>query len=169
MLSFANVFYLFANKLARSGRGRFSFSQILPGSINGFFVRHNSTPLMTATARRVRSAFCFRHSMSLEILDFPFMLFGLVKRCKCSQIAALARVRILLSRIQAELSGFEFANHASKDATRFRWVARIGIKPRRLRAVKSRPPVSRATLPTRTQSRASLRQGSHKPGLAISP
>ena len=52
-----------------------------------------------------------RGLMSFKILHFAFMLFGLLQRGKCAQIAALACFSFLLARIQTVLSGFEFANH----------------------------------------------------------
>jgi hypothetical protein len=65
--------------------------------------------------------------MLLEILHFAFVLFGLFEGCECAQIAALPCLRIFLSRIQAKLSGFEFANHTFlKDAALCRSVASQG-------------------------------------------
>ena len=64
----------------------------------------------------VSSALCRRYLMPLEILHFTFVLFGLLERCKSAQIATLARLGALLSRVQPKLSGFEFANHADRDA-----------------------------------------------------
>jgi len=58
--------------------------------------------------------------MPLEVLHFSFVLFGLVKRGKRAQVATLAGLSILLSGVQAELPGFEFADHADKDAVPFR-------------------------------------------------
>jgi hypothetical protein len=52
-----------------------------------------------------------RALMSFEILNFAFMLLRLLECCERTQIAALTRFRILLSRVQTKLTGFESANH----------------------------------------------------------
>jgi hypothetical protein len=57
-------------------------------------------------------------SVSFEVLHFSLVLFGLIESGKCSQVAALAGLSALLSRIQTKLSGFEFANHMASCVTR---------------------------------------------------
>jgi hypothetical protein len=54
-------------------------------------------------------------SVPFEKLHLAFMLFGGFKAGKRAQVAPLARC-ILLARIDAKLSRFEFANHAPCDA-----------------------------------------------------
>jgi hypothetical protein len=50
--------------------------------------------------------------MPLEVLHFAFVLFGLIECSECAKVAALSGRRILFSRIQTVLPGFEFANHS---------------------------------------------------------
>ena len=52
--------------------------------------------------------------MPLEVLHFPFVLFGLLQGGKCAEVPTLTCLRIFASRIQAKLSGFEFANHEER-------------------------------------------------------
>jgi hypothetical protein len=61
--------------------------------------------------------------VSLEVLNFAFMLLCLLERSECAKVAALAGLSILLARIQAKLPGFEFANHGGRDASRVRAVS----------------------------------------------
>jgi hypothetical protein len=56
-----------------------------------------------------------RASVPLEILDVAFVLLRLLKRVEGTQVAALAGRRILLTRIQAELTGFEFSYHGDTN------------------------------------------------------
>src|ERR1017187_2618291 len=50
-------------------------------------------------------------STRLEVLHFPFVLLGSGPRPKCSEIAALARLRVPLARIQPVPARRELANH----------------------------------------------------------
>jgi hypothetical protein len=68
--------------------------------------------------------------MSLEVLYFAFMLLGLLKRGEGAKIAALAGLRILLTRVQAKRSGFEFPDHVVTDEKSPRFVAGNGSRPR---------------------------------------
>ena len=54
--------------------------------------------------------------MPLEVLHITLVLFGLGESGKSTEIAALARRGVLLSRIQPELPGFELADHGNRDA-----------------------------------------------------
>lgn len=56
--------------------------------------------------------------MLFEVLDFAFVLFGFLQRVKGSEVAPFAGGGVLLARIKAELTGFEFANHVWRDAER---------------------------------------------------
>jgi hypothetical protein len=58
-----------------------------------------------------------------EILNRALMLFRLFKSCKRAQVAAFAGIRILFSRVEPKLSGFEFTNHLRVDALRIKPVA----------------------------------------------
>jgi hypothetical protein len=49
---------------------------------------------------------------ALEVLNVSFVFFGRFAGRKGAKILALARFRVGLSGIQAELSGLEFSNHA---------------------------------------------------------
>ena len=61
--------------------------------------------------------------MSLEVLDLAFVLPGRFKSLKRAQIAPLSG-GILLPRIQAKLTRFEFPYHAEVDASATTRVAR---------------------------------------------
>jgi hypothetical protein len=50
-------------------------------------------------------------SMALEILHFAFVLACLLQRVESPEISALSRFLVSLSRVEAELTGGEFANH----------------------------------------------------------
>jgi hypothetical protein len=50
-------------------------------------------------------------SVLFEVLYFAFVLSGLFECSEGAKVAAFSRVWVLFSRVQAELSGFEFANH----------------------------------------------------------
>ena len=49
--------------------------------------------------------------MAFEILDRSFMCLGLLQRLERAQVAAFARLYILLARVQAVLARFQFTNH----------------------------------------------------------
>jgi hypothetical protein len=51
-------------------------------------------------------------SVALEVLHGALVFLGRGARRECAEIAAPARFRIQLARIQPELSGREFADHA---------------------------------------------------------
>jgi len=50
-------------------------------------------------------------SMSLEILNFAFVLLGGLLSVERAKVAALAGLRIFLPRIKSILSGFQFSDH----------------------------------------------------------
>jgi len=50
-------------------------------------------------------------SVPLEILNLALVLLCFLERVEGSQVAGVAGGRILLTRIQAELAGFEFSYH----------------------------------------------------------
>jgi hypothetical protein len=56
--------------------------------------------------------------VTLEILHCALVLFCLIQRRECSEVAALACGLILLSRIKAILTRFEFSYHAEVDASK---------------------------------------------------
>lgn len=68
--------------------------------------------------------------MVLEVLDLPFVLLRLLARGERAQVAALAGFGIFLARINAELPGFEFSDHAEWDAARRSQVARPSAQHR---------------------------------------
>lgn len=49
--------------------------------------------------------------VSLEALHFALVLFCLLKHGEGAEIAVLAGGGVLFTRVQAVLTGFEFANH----------------------------------------------------------
>jgi hypothetical protein len=51
------------------------------------------------------------NSMPFKILDCPLVLFSLLARCKRTQVLALARLRVLMSRINPKLTRLQFTNH----------------------------------------------------------
>jgi hypothetical protein len=55
----------------------------------------------------------YLHSVALEILNCAFMSLGFLFRGERTEIAPFARPGILLSRVQAIFSGFQFADHTS--------------------------------------------------------
>ncbi|MBN8983102.1 MAG: hypothetical protein J0H32_01240, partial [Rhizobiales bacterium] len=55
--------------------------------------------------------------VSLEVLDFTFMLLGVGAAFKGAEIAALACFWIDLARIDSIFSRFEFANHVALHST----------------------------------------------------
>jgi hypothetical protein len=50
--------------------------------------------------------------MTFEELHFAFVLFGLLARFKCAEVAALTGPRILFSGVESVFAGFQFSNHA---------------------------------------------------------
>ena len=52
-----------------------------------------------------------RSAAALEVLDGAFPLFGLFAGFEGSKVAGFPGLWIFLARIEAEFSGFEFANH----------------------------------------------------------
>lgn len=54
-------------------------------------------------------------SMPFEVLNFALVLFGFFHGVEGAKVAALARRGILLARIEAVFSGFEFADHSLVD------------------------------------------------------
>jgi hypothetical protein len=54
-----------------------------------------------------------------EVLHLAFVLPRFFNRRKGTEVAALARLLVLLPRVQAKLSGFEFANHINFNARAF--------------------------------------------------
>src|SRR3979409_1297526 len=54
-------------------------------------------------------------SMPLEVLDGGLVGLRRCARAESAEIAALPRARVLLSRVQAVLTGFQFANHGALD------------------------------------------------------
>lgn len=65
--------------------------------------------------------------VAFEVLHIALVLFGLIKRRESAQVATFASIWILLLRIQTELSGFEFADHAGIDARTAKDVAQREI------------------------------------------
>lgn len=63
--------------------------------------------------------------MLLKKLHRSFVLLCRRQRRKCSQISSFPGLRIFLSRVQAELTRFQFANHEQKDA---RQGVRVGAR-----------------------------------------
>jgi hypothetical protein len=69
-------------------------------------------PLATTSATPWRRSSTPRpSSMALEILHFAFVLACLLQRVESPEISALSRFLVSLSRVKAELTGGEFANH----------------------------------------------------------
>jgi hypothetical protein len=54
-----------------------------------------------------------KESMSLEILNRPFMFLGCFETAESAQIPAFTGFWILLARVQPVYSGFELANHGA--------------------------------------------------------
>jgi hypothetical protein len=54
--------------------------------------------------------------VALEKLNLTLVLLGVLKGGECAEITPLAGSRVFLTRIQTELSGFEFADHVLQDA-----------------------------------------------------
>jgi hypothetical protein len=52
-------------------------------------------------------------SLSFEVLNFSFVFFRSLTRCEGPKISPLSGFGVLLSRVQAVLTCFEFPNHLS--------------------------------------------------------
>jgi len=63
--------------------------------------------------------------VALEKLNLTLVLLGVLKSGECAEITPLAGSRVFLTRIQTELSGFEFADHALLDAGPLKRAARL--------------------------------------------
>jgi hypothetical protein len=70
-----------------------------------------------AVARELSGAVAAGASMPFEILDVAFVLLCFIEGLERPQVAALPGGRVFLARIQAELTGFEFAYHGDPTST----------------------------------------------------
>jgi hypothetical protein len=64
-----------------------------------------------SSARRSNDPRAFRFSVLFEVLNLALVVPCFFKTGKGSEVAALASGRVLLARVQAVFTGFEFADH----------------------------------------------------------
>jgi hypothetical protein len=83
---------------------------------------HVSPPQALPCARKAlpqdRPAWQPQPSMSLEVLHFSLVLLCALQRRKCTQVPALAGLRISLARVKPILTRLKLANHAAEPSVK---------------------------------------------------